>query len=236
MKIREVPLVLAMLVAIAGAAQLFEDSFDDGNADGWTEYSNYPDSTDYYVEAGWYHLLVSGCGNANVFSFNGDNEGTTPHQMSIPDYTVFCQVVGFSPTDHVGVVGRMFTPLADEKAYVLWMRYNAQSLELWRHDGPASFSAIATCALPLSYEQVYWVRFDLWGGLLRGKVWQGSFRDEPEEYLLSAYDTTYPDPGSVGFGAHSFDYATNYAAFDSVMVCDPLSLDAGTWGAIKSSF
>ncbi len=232
--LRSIMLLLA-ICAISGAAGLFEDLFDDGGAEGWTEYSTNPDSAHYYIDGGCYHMEIEDM-DGRVSSFSGDDDTTTPWCMSIPDYTFYCKVMVWNPTSHVGFAGRMCSPLSSENGYMVWLRFTVNDVVLWRHDGPVSYCTLDTYAMPLDYGEYYWLRFDLTGGWLRAKVWQGSFWDEPSEYILEAMDYTYGDPGSVGMGCHSYGIVHNHVAFDSVLVCDPTSLEPTTWGCIKASF
>jgi len=228
--------ILVLIASVCGADILFEDYFDDGNADGWTEYTNYPDSANYYVQDGWYHFDIEEI-DGSVASMNGDESDTTPHYMSIPDYSIFCKVCAYDQTDHIGVIARAQAPLTDEFAYIAWLNLSLQEIELWRHDGPGTYIELAQVAFVIELNADYWIRFDLWGGFLRVKVWQGSLEDEPGNYLVSAYDNTYTDPGSIGMIAHSWGLNHVHAAFDSVLVCEPpVSLDQSTWGSIKSVF
>ena len=228
--------ILFLLISVCGADILFEDNFDDGNADGWTEYSNYPDSAYYYVQDGWYHFEIEE-NAAYIASYNGDDSGTNPNTMSIPDYTIYCKTRAYSLTGHIGILGRFASPLSDETGYAVWLRYSSDTVVMWRHDGSGVWVELGEEFCTLEYNEEYWVRFDLWGGLLRTKVWQGSLSNEPAYYLISTYETTYTNPGSIGMGAQSWGYIQSHAAFDSVIVSDPLvSLDQTTWGLIKSGF
>jgi hypothetical protein len=83
----------------------------------------------------------------------------------------------------------------------------------------------------------YWKRFEVFGGQLRGKVWQGDLSDEPVDFSVSASDASYAEPGSVGMGCHSFSGGLKHVAFDHVIVTDTgYSMEAMTWGGIKGSF
>jgi len=227
--------ILFTITAVCSAEVLFEDYFDDGNADGWFEFSENPDSAYYYVEDYWYHLEIHEL-DAHIGSVNGDISDTTPHHMSIPDYSIYCKLNAFPDTQYAGVGGRFQSPPTDELGYVIWLKYDSNSVQIWRADGPNNVTTLTSAYFTLEYEEEYWIRFDLWGGLLQGKVWQGSLGDEPGTYLLSAYDATYTEPGSVVVAAFSWGFTESHAAFDSVIVCNPLSLEQSTWAGIKSMF
>ena len=229
--------LLLALCAVSGANPLFEDYFDGGSAVGWTEYSSYPDSDSFYVDAGWYHMETVG-DNAGIYALNGDDVTTPPHVMSIPDYSIVSKSMAWNPTSHIGVGARMGDPINIAQGYALWLRYGMQDVVLFRHDGPGfNFVILGTYPFTLTYGEEYWIRFTLTGGHLQGKAWQGTIGDEPVCWLLEALDYTYGDPGSVLIGCQSWGIVSNHAAFDCVIVGGPLvSLQSGTWGAIKASF
>lgn len=229
--------LLLALCAVSGADLLFEDYFEGSSAVGWTEYSTNPDSANFFVDGGWYHMEIE-YEDGGVYSLNGDDGTSSPHVMSIPDYTIYCKSVAWSATWHVGFGARMGDPINIGQGYALWLRYSQQDVVLFRHDGPGSnYVILDTDPFTLTYGSEYWIRFSLTGGYLQGKVWQGSLGNEPSYYMLEAYDTTYDDPGSILLGCQSWGIAYSHAAFDSVIVNDPLSLlESETWGAIKASF
>ncbi len=230
-------ILLLALCAVSGAGILFEDYFNGSSAVGWTEYSSFADSADFYIDSGWYHMEIN-YDNGGVYSLNGDDQTAPPYVMSIPDYSFYCKAVAWDATTHVGFGARMGDPINIGQGYALWLRYNMQDIVLFRHDGPGmNFEVLATEPFTLAYGVEYWIRFTLSEALLLGKVWQGSIEDEPSLYMLGGYDTTYGDPGSILIGCQSWGLIQNHAAFDSVIVTDSLSsLATGTWGTIKVLF
>gem|GEM_PF-578199 len=229
-------ILLLALCAVSGAGILFEDYFDTSSAVGWTEYSSFADSANYYIDSGWYHMEIN-YDNGGVYSLNGDDQTAPPHVMSIPDYSFYCKAMAWDATTHVGFGARMGDPINIGQGYALWLRYNSQDIVLFRHDGPGSnYVILDTEPFTLAYGDEYWIRFKLEGGHLQGKVWQGALGDEPSFFMLEAYDLTYSDPGSILIGCQSWGLVQNHAAFDSVIVEDPLSLETETWGAIKVLF
>ena len=98
---KSVMVFLFTIATVCWADILFEDCFDDGDADGWTEWSNYPDSANYYVQDYWYHLEIEEI-DGYAASLNGDVSDTTPHLMSIPDYSLVCKVCVYDATQHLG--------------------------------------------------------------------------------------------------------------------------------------
>ncbi len=227
--------LFVVLTGACGAVTLFEDDFDDGNADGWTEYSTQPDSTSYYVDEGRYHMEIS-TASGFAFAFSGDKEGASFWHMSVPDYSLICRTTAIENTQHVGFAVRWQEPFSDQKAYVLWMRYFSDMVSIYRHDG-ANIETLGSSAYNLGFGENYWVRFEVYGTLIRGKVWQGDISDEPEDFLISVNDATYMEPGSIGMGCEGTGSELKHAAFDHVIVTDTAwDLAPFTWGGIKGSF
>jgi len=226
--------LFVVLTGACGAVTLFEDDFDDGNADGWTEYSTNPDSASYYVEGGWYHMELSTVGQ--VSAYNGNVEGTSPHQMSVSNYSFVCKAVAISGIDHMGFTVRMQPPISEENGYVMWLRYTSNDVVLFLHTGGIT-QELDRGDLLLESGAEYWIRVEIFDDLIRGKVWQGDLADEPEAFLVSANDGSFTEPGSIGMLCHSYNIATKHGAFDNVMVTDTAyDLAPFTWGGIKGSF
>ena len=227
---------ICALAALASAVTLFEDCFDDGDANGWTECCDEPDSALYYVQDGWYHMDLDVQTSGGIYAQNGDDTTGTPHVMSCCDYTLYCKSKAWSPTPHVGFgVRTPEDPLYGE-CYALWLRYNMGDVVIFRHEAGGGYVILDLEPFSLSYGQEYWIRFDVEGDQLCGKVWQGSISDEPLENTLEVVDNTYTDPGSVLVGCQMYDPGSRHAAFDSVLVMGELGLQSDTWGAIKASF
>ena len=227
--------LLVVLAGVCFAATLFEDDFDDGSADGWTEYTTHPGSASYYVEEGWYHMEITPA-NGLVFAFSGD-EGASSWHMSVPDYTVLCRTRAFSNTQHVGIAARWQEPYSNHNAYVLWLRYWPNLVSIYRHDGGANYEILASAPFTLGYDLDYCIRLDVYGDLIQGKVWQGDLSDEPEEFLVSVNDATYMEPGSIGMGCEGSGAELKHAAIDWVIVTDSAyDLALFTWGGVKGSF
>ncbi|MCK4671172.1 MAG: hypothetical protein KAT47_01430, partial [Candidatus Aegiribacteria sp.] len=170
-------------------------------------------------------------------SVNGDDETTTPHQMTLSDYVVRCQVIAQEPTDYAGVFLRGQPPLLHEQAYVLWLAYSSDIVYIFRHDAPGVYYIIAGEPMTLNYDQAYWIRFDCLGGMISGKVWQGTPADEPAEYLLQTSDHTYTEPGCMGLvGSVEYSPFEIVVAFDDVNIESWVGLDSGTWGSIKTVY
>ncbi len=48
-------------------------------------------------------------------------------------------------------------------------------------------------SMPISFNETYWVRFDLEGTSLSGKIWQGAVGDEPVGWQLTCTNAFYGD-------------------------------------------
>ena len=226
---------LVFLTGISAADTLFEDDFEDGNADGWVEFSSVPDSAVYYVDQGWYHFLNYPA-DASTCALCGDvPDPDTPH-MSIADYSFYCRAMSYTGTTHLGFAVRMQAPFLNQQAYVLWLRYSENDFVIWRQDGSVSTS-LGQVGFPLAYGETYWIRFEAVSDYFRAKVWQGDLADEPAEWQLSVSDATYSEPGSIGMVCHSYESTEKHAAFDHVLVTGvPYSFNPCTWAGIKNSF
>ena len=224
---------LFLVVAVCSADILFEDFFDDGNADGWYEECS-PPGASFWVESGTYHFAHTGSGVKLALSSNGDDTTFTPHQMSLPDYFVRCKVSALSPTEHLGVLVRFETPILALNGYSLVFNYVSDFVAISKWISGSETFLVSEDDFGLEYGEEYWVRFDCIGDQLLGKVWAGTLADEPVSYLFQTSDSDYTDPGLVCLGGHCWS-ADFHVAFDSVMVeTIPEELDPVTWGAIKS--
>ncbi len=222
---------IALICSFCNAELLFEDNFDDGNADGWCE-ECYPSGASFWVESGWYCLSDSGSGMKFAISTNGDDTTSTPHQMSVADYVVRCKVTALAPTEHLGVLVRFVLPAADLYGYSLVFNYPSNFVAISKWISGTEIFLVDTF-FQLEHEEEYWVRFDCIGDLLLGKVWSGTLADEPAEFLFQVNDSQYTDPGAFGVGGHCFvqDFEV---AFDSVFVeAIPASFESCTWGGVK---
>lgn len=229
-------IVLLLVFSSVGANPLFEDNFDDGNADGWFEGCDPPGAV-YSVEGGWYCFSHSTTSGGWAASINGDDTTPTPHQVTVPDYMVRCQVIALEPTDYSGVCLRAQPPLLNEQSYVLWLSYYSDNVYIYRHDAPGDYTTIAAEHLTLNHDEAYWIRFDCLGGMLSGKVWQGTLGDEPAEYLLQTYDLTYTEPGCMGLVGSSSSSPYEFdVAFDDVYLDSWVGLNSRTWGSIKTVY
>ncbi|MBN1433834.1 hypothetical protein JW921_03685 [Candidatus Fermentibacterales bacterium] len=207
---------------------LFFDDFSDGVADGWFEL---PLGAVYTVENGWYCFDHTAPDEAVAGASNGDQGGS----MSVADYSMRVTVI-----PRAGFVG-----LAVRFTGILWQGYmlaidpETDMAAIIRFDGfTADPTILSGVPHSLEYGQQYWLRFEVSGQLLGGKIWQGSPEDEPSSWLLLAQDSSYQSPGAIGLGAMDIEEGSTAvldADFDEVEVTDDisLSLTQSTWARVK---
>lgn len=221
--------VLALAV-VAPAEDLIYDDFEDGMADGWLEM---PSGATYEVVDGRYHFLHSASDSVAASALTSDGTGG----MSVASYSIRVQIE-IEYGDLAGVAARY--DYVDDSGYtLLLLTEGGGTLAVARFDQGA-MELLAFTLTPVAYNQEYWVRFELSGSQLGAKVWTGGAGDEPEEWAITVFDSTYGGPGYAGLIAwdedvgSTADFSTWY---DEFLVEDDLTLafDSSTWGAIKSA-
>jgi len=222
--------LLLVLLTMAPAEELIYDDFEDGMADGWLEM---PSGATYEVVEGRYHFLHSASDSVAASALTSDETGG----MSVASYSIRAQIE-IEYGDLAGVAARY--DYVDDSGYtLLLLAEGGGSLALARFDQGA-MELLAFTLTPVAYNQEYWVRFELSGDQLGAKVWTGAAGDEPAEWAVTVFDTTYGIPGYVGLVAWDEDIggtASFSTWYDEFLVEDDLTLafDASTWGAIKSA-
>jgi hypothetical protein len=215
------PLFLVLVSAAFGDI-LFQDDFDDGNADGWHEIS----MIHYDVIEGEYQMYGGYAENHGI-SFNGDDSG----YMSTPDYSATCVI-----TPEVGVFFGMMCRFVEDSDYKIMLVINDlnQSLTLYRWHS-AGLTLLDQAAFPVQMNQQYRLRYEVSSDTFRGKAWIGEAGDEPAQWMVSCTDTM-SSAGSVALFCAGISADVSLSCFfDDVVVCDPLSsLSSFTWAAIKS--
>ncbi len=219
---------------------LFEDDFNDGNADGWLHLM--PEGCYYVNDEYRYQLSYSGCGDIDPGVIRGDSTGL---YMSTNDYSVVLEGVGHAPSDYIGIFLR--GTLA-QTGYALWLRYDYNLINIFRHDGFGNWTNLVGAHYPLTEDELYWIHFECDGSQLRAKVWSEVLSPEPVQWLLTANDCTYGNYGFMGFvtGRYNSDGDSN-AQVDNVVVTSlnhesqvpdngDMVLESTTWGGIKSMF
>ena len=228
MKAILIPMLLC--IGISTGEILFSDDFEDGNADGWTELNT---GATYFVSGGWYHFVHSAPDDCSAGSYSGDIGGA----MSIADYSILVEV---QPKEGEG------GPWARLGAGALtgyWFIINPEIdvVAIVRSDGAGPPIVLTATTMSLQYQEFYWMRFEIDGAVMGGKVWTGTPADEPATWLLLANDATYSDPGSVCLFSHDNNEggdASLHFEWDNIEVSDDITLElpAGTWAGIKTSF
>lgn len=231
MKVLLFTFIMVTVPAIQAQTILFEDDFNDGNADGWTELE--PEGTYIVNDSLRYELSYPGTGNVDPVVVRGDSAN---YYMTTTDYSVLVEVIAHDPTDYSGVAVRV---MGFFTGYVAWIRYEYDDICIFRHDAPESYVILAysSCG-PLEYGEAYWVRFECEGSVLRAKLWQGTVGDEPASWLLSAVDNTYLNNGCMAMISSHDNGGSCDSEFDNVVVTavEPGALNQETWAAVKSTF
>jgi len=226
-------LIAALLLTglMVNADVLFEDDFNDGNADGWLQWtSGYGVNAQYNVIEEQYVLSNSGSGWLPAAAHNGDQGG----MMSVADYSILAQI---TPVNcfRAGILARGYVPSFTGYLLVIIPSTNTFGISRLTSSGPQS---IASITMPLYHNQTYWVRFQVEGSYLSGKIWQGTADDEPADWQVSCSNSQYSAPGRMGTFCCNFgtdDKALLEVGFDNISVSSILTnLDSSTWGSIKS--
>jgi len=221
-------MLMIAVIFLAHSDVLFSDDFNDGNADGWFEN---PGVT-YEVIEGEY-CFWGGTESSIAHSFSGDVNG----YMSVPDYS-FLASVNIEAGILIGQMVRF--SYTSDNMYVLCFGSEFFGLVLARVD-QNNFYLLDIYPMVLDYSQDYWMRFEVEGDVLGGKIWSGTPDDEPLEWMVYATDGFVSNPGSIALvcRASGEDFLVPIACkFDDVVVTDELSLElcSRSWAAIKSSF
>lgn len=221
-------LLLTIALSMAYSDVLIYDDFEDGMADGWLEMPG----ANYQVESGRYHFQHSSQDTVMAASLTGDVFGS----MSVPSYSIRTEIE-IEEGQLAGTLARF--DLMEIDGYALTLLTDAGGImALSRIDG-GTIELLSYTFTPISTQKPYWVRFEINGSLMGGKIWTGSTSQEPAYWNLTALDSTYMDPGSVGLIAYDESRGTDAALeawFDEFMVEDELTLDlpSTTWGSIKA--
>ena len=222
--------LMAALFGFSSAGVLFSDDFEDGNADGWTEMSTGPT---YFVGSGWYHMVHSGPDHVTAGAYTGDAGGS----MSVADYSLLMEIY---PREGEGGPVVRYDP-ATGSGYWLVMNPEGDGVALVKTSTSTSPVILEMVSMSLEYLDNYWMRIEVTGSSIGGKVWQGGVGDEPEDWLITAEDSSLSDPGSIALYCHGGNEggtASLHIEFDDIEVTDDLSLplEASTWGGLKAIF
>ncbi len=214
---------------IAVSDILIYDDFEDGIADGWLEI---PTGAAYEIEGGRYHFSHTSPDTAMAASLTGDLFGL----MTVPSYSIRTQVE-IESGDITGITARF--DIFNNNGYAVTLLTEVGGMLVISRMDQGELQILSFTFTSIVPDQEYWVRFELNGPDIGAKIWTGSTSAEPETWLLTVVDATYPNPGSVGLlsiDENSGGTAILSAWFDEFQVDDELSLSLSpnTWAAIKS--
>lgn len=213
-----------VLISAAYCQVLFQDDFNDGNADGWHEIS----MIEYDVVDGMYRMY-GGYEENHGISYNGDDQG----YMSTPDYSSVCRIV-----PQTGVFFGMLVRFSEENNYnimiVLSMQH--QSMRIYKWDW-GDIYLLDDEPFAVEPDQEYWIRCEVAGEFFGGKAWTGDLWDEPDDWLVSASDTL-SSPGSLALWCTGITSDVSLSCmFDDVQITVPISaLKSSTWAEVKGAF
>jgi hypothetical protein len=223
-------LVLVLVAAVlATQTVLFEDDFNDGNADGW--FIIMPEGTYFVNDSLRYEIAYYGTDDIDPCVVRGDSLGM---YMTTEHYSVLLEGIGHSPSDYIGVFIR---GTLSQTGYVMWLRYGYNDVAIFRHEGVGSWNELTWSNYSLTYDDPYWIRFECCQDTLRGKVWEGTVGDEPAYWLVTAVDNNYCNCGFMGFVTGRYAASgDSRAELDNVVVTsvEPVYLEASSWARIKS--
>ena len=214
---------------IAVSDILIYDDFEDGISDGWLEV---PTGAAYEIEGGRYHFSHTAPDTAMAASLTGDLFGL----MTVPSYSIRTQVE-IESGDITGITARF--DIFNNNGYAVTLLTEVGGMLVISRMDQGELQILSFTFTSIVPDQEYWVRFELNGPDIGAKIWTGSTSAEPETWLLTVVDATYPNPGSVGLlsiDENSGGTAILSAWFDEFQVDDDLtlSLSLNTWAAIKS--
>lgn len=221
-------LFLIVITVLCQAEILFSDDFEDGDADGWTTIAA---GATYFVSGGWYHMLHSQPDDVYAGAYNGDQSGS----MSVADYSLLTEI--YPREGQSGPVVRYDN--SSGSGYWFVINPEMDGVALVKMSGSGAPDILAIENITLSYLEYYWMRIEISGSQLGGKIWQGVPADEPDEWFITASDATITSPGSICLYAHSSNpggTATVHNDYDNIEVKDDitLALSGVTWGGIKA--
>lgn len=220
------PLLLVVPCSVCFADGLFLDNFNDGDDLGWTHLGAAGFQViddEYYIHA----LGDRGMGK----SLNGDNSGV----MSTSDYSVLSSILMECGTE-AGIMARYQGE--DDWYYRIVLKPQVSKILLQRKKDSGVLFGLDEYSYTLEFGVRYWIRLQVQGDSIQGRIWQGSVEDEPGLWHMEADDPFQPNPGSFGLFASGYgkDKVSWSSVFDDVLVTTPFSgnLSQLTWGSIKT--
>ena len=216
-------LISSLHILLFISSILFQDNFNDGNADDW--FTVGPSS--YSVEGNRYHFSGGGAVN-DATSYRGENGEV----MSTADYCARTDV-----DIDVGTLGGLMVRYSEEGLYnmMLVLNNSSQSLNLYRWYWN-SIELIDSHPLPVQTGATYRVKFQCFENTFSGKSWRIE-EPEPEEWFVSTTDTLARNGAVALFSAGTSKTVYLSCFFDNVVVEEPYpyALSQSTWAAIKAA-
>ena len=214
----------AVTILIIISSILFQDDFNDGNADGWVTVG----PSTYAVLNQRYNFSGGGAVN-DATSYRGD----TGDFMSTPDYSIKTDV-----EIDVGIFGGLMVRYSENGLYNLMLVLSVphQALRLYRWHW-SSIELLDSCAFPVQTGTTYVVRMQCREDTFAGRAWL-STESEPAEWFVSATDTVSRSGSAALFTAGISKDPTDVSLscfFDNVVVesPEPWVLTPMTWAGVK---
>jgi hypothetical protein len=204
---------------------LFSDDFNDGNDDGWAHLG----SASFQVINGRYFIHAQGSRGQGK-SLNGDQSGV----MSTADYSVLSSLVMECGMES-GLIAR-YTG-GDQWYYRMVVKPYSSRILLERKKDTGPSVLMDQCSFTLTAGSQYWIRLEVEGDSIRGRIWEGPIDQEPEEWMLTAVDNMQGEGGSLGLFAGGYGRIPWSSIFDDVTVSVPAEqqLSSVTWASIKAT-
>jgi len=207
---------------------LFEDDFNDGNADGWIIIQ--PEGTYVVNDSLRYDLSYYG---SNVVSPSVARGDSAIIYMSVQNYSILVECIPHLPSVALGV-GVRFS--LGDYGYVCWIWPSYNDIDIWRHDGSGSWISLGSETFSFNWDEAYWIRFECDGGTLRARAWQHP-NPEPTEWDITVSDSTYTMGCIALVASGGGSGGPAWGEFDNVVVTSlPNALEHSTWSQIKAMF
>jgi hypothetical protein len=203
---------------------LFSDDFNDGNDDGWV----HDGGASCEVIHGEYYIHAHGI-RGNGKALNGDQTGV----MSTADYSVLSSLVIECGLES-GLIARYSG--GDHWYYRMVVRPASSRVLLERRKDTGLTVTMDSEDFTIATGSEYWIRLEVEGDSIRGRIWTGSRDREPGEWLLAAADAEQGGAGSFGLFAGGYGKVPWSAIFDDIVVSTPLEqrLLQATWACVKA--
>ena len=215
---------IALFIIAMVSTVLFQDDFNDGNADGWFTVG----PSNYQVQDGRYHFSGGGAVN-DATSYRGDSG----EEMSSADYSMTTDV-----EIDVGIFGGMMVRYSEDGLYNLMLVLSIphQALNMYRWHW-SSIELLDSYSIPVQAGTTYTMKMQCSGNTYAGRAWLPG-ESEPDEWFVSTTDTLTRNGSAALFTAGTSKELTDVylsCFFDNVLVetPEPWALTQTTWAGIK---